>query len=704
MSSIKMTLRRRILGLGFLGITAAAAVGITGLVAVSQMKAGARELAANTVIQRAQMSADQAHDAVRSEVLAGLVAAQHGDTRTAAAALDRVQAEAKTLREALRTTGTVADTAVTTRLEHTMPIVERYVGLAQSEAKLAMSDPRAATAELSAFTAVFDSLVTGIDDLGNAVAAHSRVVEADANRVGGAARTWILSALLLALAIGIALSLYIAAVILRPVREMARVASALAQGDVDQRVEADSDDEVGQLARAFSAMIDAERRLASTAAALASGDVSDAMQPRSDRDVVVQAFARLRATLLALVGETSRLTAAANAGRLAERGEAQKFEGSYRELVAGINATMEAVVAPINEAATTLDRLSKRDLTARMEGNYSGDFAKIKDAINLAGENLEEALAEVAVASEQVAAASDQINTGSQALAQGSSEQASALEEVSSSLQEMASMAKQSASNAKEARGLAEAAREGTAKGVESMQRLTTAMGRIKESSDATAKIVKTIDEIAFQTNLLALNAAVEAARAGDAGKGFAVVAEEVRNLAMRSAEAAKNTANLIEGAVKNAEGGVVITGEVVENLDEITTGVTRVSEVMNEIAAASDQQTQGITQVNTAVDQMNGVTQQTAANSEESASAAEELSSQAARMREMVETFRLNSTSARAEARDRGTPRAGRPTATHTARATPAGRLGSPRLPSFASRDVLPLHDDGDDETLEQF
>jgi methyl-accepting chemotaxis protein len=177
------------------------------------------------------------------------------------------------------------------------------------------------------------------------------------------------------------------------------------------------------------------------------------------------------------------------------------------------------------------------------------------------------------------------------------------------------------------------------------MTRLSTAIDQIKVSSDATAKIVKTIDEIAFQTNLLALNAAVEAARAGDAGKGFAVVAEEVRNLAMRSAEAAKNTAEMIEEAVLNAESGVALNQEVRTNLEEITGQVQQVSAVMVEITAASEQQREGIDQITTAVEQMSQVTQETSANSEEAASAAEELSGQAQEMQSLVAAFRLTNT-----------------------------------------------------------
>jgi methyl-accepting chemotaxis protein len=209
----------------------------------------------------------------------------------------------------------------------------------------------------------------------------------------------------------------------------------------------------------------------------------------------------------------------------------------------------------------------------------------------------------------------------------------------------MALMTKRNATNAKEARSLSEGTRASSERGMESMKRLSESINKIKASSDATAKIVKTIDEIAFQTNLLALNAAVEAARAGDAGKGFAVVAEEVRNLAMRSAEAAKNTTNLIEESVNNAEGGVAINQEVLKNLDEINGQIHKVNQVMAEIAAASDRQSHGVDQINTAVEQMNQVTQQTAANAEESSSAAEELSSQSQEMLSMVSSFQLSNT-----------------------------------------------------------
>jgi methyl-accepting chemotaxis protein len=241
----------------------------------------------------------------------------------------------------------------------------------------------------------------------------------------------------------------------------------------------------------------------------------------------------------------------------------------------------------------------------------------------------------------QVASSSDQISAASQSLAEGASEQAASIEETSSSLEEMSSMTKQNAENARQADTLMQQANRVVGQANESMSRLTVSMEDISKASEETSKIIKTIDEIAFQTNLLALNAAVEAARAGEAGAGFAVVADEVRNLAMRAADAAKNTATLIEGTVKKVKDGAELVVKTNEAFNEVSKNAAKVGELVAEIAAASNEQSQGIEQVNKAVIEMDKVVQQNSANAEESASSSQEMHSQAESMEKILKNLR---------------------------------------------------------------
>ncbi|MGV8079116.1 MAG: methyl-accepting chemotaxis protein [Syntrophales bacterium] len=239
--------------------------------------------------------------------------------------------------------------------------------------------------------------------------------------------------------------------------------------------------------------------------------------------------------------------------------------------------------------------------------------------------------------SDQVASASAQVSATAQHLAEGANDQASSLQQTSSSLEKMSSMTRQNAGSASQADALMKQANSVVKKANDSMEHLTGSMREITAASEETSKIIKTIDEIAFQTNLLALNAAVEAARAGEAGAGFAVVAEEVRNLAMRAAEAAKNTSGLIEGTVRKIREGSELVGETSEAFNEVAVSSAKVGELVGEISAASSEQAQGIEQINKAVTEMDKVTQQTAASAEESASASEEMTAQAQQMKSYV-------------------------------------------------------------------
>ncbi len=239
--------------------------------------------------------------------------------------------------------------------------------------------------------------------------------------------------------------------------------------------------------------------------------------------------------------------------------------------------------------------------------------------------------------SDQVSAASGQVSTSSLQLSDGASRQASSAEEAAASLVEMASIAESNRENAGKAYRISDGVKAAAGQGREAMDRMTEAIRKIKDSTDETAKIIRTVDEIAFQTNLLALNAAVEAARAGDAGKGFAVVAEEVRSLAQRSAEAARNTAALIADSTASAQEGVAATDDVSTLLEQITSGVDEVAGLLGKVAAASDDQARGVTALNTAVAEISQITQGNAAGAQESAAAAEELLNQAHELQHLV-------------------------------------------------------------------
>ncbi|HCT57708.1 MAG TPA: methyl-accepting chemotaxis protein [Gemmatimonas aurantiaca] len=504
-----------------------------------------------------------------------------------------------------------------------------------------------AHAEVILTTSVLPSLRSYIEAIDSLISTQNQALAVEAQQAEKQAVlgiSLIVGLCLAALVLGLVVARGIYLSITQPLAQLTGVANQLAEGDCEVTFDnQDARDEVAELARAMQRMAKADADLAQVAHRLAAGDVSVTVTVRGSADVLGSAMLRLKETLVALESETRSLTTAAIDGRLSDRAQLKSFEGAFRDLVGGLNAILDNLLAPVNEARATLERLAARDLSARMSTEWHGDHAVLAQALNTAAEALNRTLSEVTASADQVNSAALQIADGSQGLARSASEQAASLEEVAAGLQEVGSVTRQNADNASEAQELSAQAQQSSTRGVNEMQRLSDAILRIKHSSDSTAKIIKTIDEIAFQTNLLALNAAVEAARAGDAGRGFAVVAEEVRGLALRSAEAARQTADLIEQSVTTANEGVTLNAAVLEQLTDIDQRVSRVGTVLADVASASQLQRDGIATIGRAVDQMNAVTQQVAANAEESASAAEELAGQATTMNALVNEFTLS-------------------------------------------------------------
>jgi len=371
-----------------------------------------------------------------------------------------------------------------------------------------------------------------------------------------------------------------------------------------------------------------------------------------------------------------KLVTAATNGELSERINAEEFEGAYKVLSLGINRLLEAVVTPLNEAQATLGALAQGDLTKQMTGVYQGEFDAIKSSLNTALANLTKTVQAVREGAESVTTGSEQISRGNEDLSQRTSEQASALEETSSSMEEMTSTVKQNADNAKQANQLAIAARDVAEKGGAVTTKAVEAMGEINKSSKKIADIITVIDEIAFQTNLLALNAAVEAARAGEHGRGFAVVAAEVRNLAQRSATAAKEIKGLINESIQRVTDGSTLVDQSGKTLEEIVGSVKRVTDIIAEIAAASQEQASGIDQVNKAIMQMDETTQQNAALVEEATSASQSMKEQAVELMRQVNFFKLTGTGAERSGRPSGgAARQDLPATTHKPVAKPTAK-----------------------------
>ncbi|HRO37843.1 nitrate- and nitrite sensing domain-containing protein [Thauera sp.] len=500
------------------------------------------------------------------------------------------------------------------------------------------------------------------------------------------------SATRFALSVAMTLAVLVAAVLfglqvtglLRGLRGNATAAHRIAQGKLDEKIEVHNQNELGEIERALAevqfnlhAMIDdasllskaaVEGRLATRAdASRHQGDYARIVQGVNDTlDAVIGPLnvaaayvdqiargaipAKITDTyngdfntiknnlntaidaVNGLVADAVMLAQAAVEGRLETRADAGKHQGDYRRIVEGVNATLDAVIAPINEVKRVMVALSGGDLTQKITDDYAGDFQVLQNAVNDSMDKLAEIIEQVRGAADALTNAAGQVSATAQSLSQSSSEQAASVEETSASIEQMSASINQNSENAKITDAMASKSSAEAGEGGQAVKSTVEAMKNI-------AGKIGIIDDIAYQTNLLALNAAIEAARAGEHGKGFAVVAAEVRKLAERSQVAAQEIGELASGSVNLAERA----GKL---LDEMVPSINKTSDLVQEIASASQEQTAGVGQINNAMGQLNKATQQNASASEELAATAKELGGQAGQLQELMDFFTVDSAS----------------------------------------------------------
>ncbi|MDH1230299.1 methyl-accepting chemotaxis protein [Stenotrophomonas sp. GD03930] len=399
--------------------------------------------------------------------------------------------------------------------------------------------------------------------------------------------------------------------------------------------------------------VQVQNRLIEVMKHYARGDLSVDMDPLpGEKAAITQAMDETKSSLSAINSEIRRLATAAAAGDFSLRGDEDRFAYDFRDMVAGLNQLMQTTDENLVQVSTLLQAISRGDLTVRMQGDFHGVFARMRDDCNATVDQLKQIVGRIQASASSINLAAGEIASGNTDLSRRTEQQAANLEETAASMEELTSTVKQNAEHARQANQLAIGAHGVASQGGEVVGQVVTTMSAIEASSKKIAEIISVIDGIAFQTNILALNAAVEAARAGEQGRGFAVVASEVRTLAQRSAGAAKEIKGLIEDSVGKVADGSALVRQAGTTMGEIVASVQRVTDIMADISAASQEQSSGIEQVNQAVVQMDETTQQNAALVEEASAAARSMEEQANLLAEAVSVFRTGTATAAAVVR----------------------------------------------------
>ncbi len=487
--------------------------------------------------------------------------------------------------------------------------------------------------------------------------------------------------------------LLLRAMVLRPLADAVRVSTDVAEGRLDTVIPQRRNDELGQLLRAQSHMRDqigaviqaqnemavrhdegaisyridsagfageygrmvqstnmlvdshvqVQLRLIEVMKRYADGDLAvDMDRLPGEKAAITQAMDATKANLSAINAEIRHLATAAAAGDFSQRGDESRFQHDFRAMVAGLNQLMDTTDGNLGQVSALLQAIARGALTARMEGDFHGVFARMRDDANATVAQLTSIISRIQAAADSISLAAGEIASGNADLSRRTEQQAANLEETAASMEELTSTVRQNAEHARQANQLAIGAHGVASQGGQVVGQVVTTMSAIEASSKKIADIISVIDGIAFQTNILALNAAVEAARAGEQGRGFAVVASEVRSLAQRSAGAAKEIKTLIDDSVDKVSEGSALVNQAGSTMGDIVNSVQRVTDIMAEISAASQEQSSGIEQVNQTVTQMDETTQQNAALVEEATAAARSMEEQASQLMEAVAVFRV--------------------------------------------------------------
>ncbi|MEA9904081.1 methyl-accepting chemotaxis protein [Xanthomonas campestris pv. raphani] len=491
-----------------------------------------------------------------------------------------------------------------------------------------------------------------------------------------------------------ALGLLITRSLTQPLSRATRAAESIAGGKLDNDVDTKATDESGRLLKAMSKMqgqlrslitaqtdmakrhddgqisfrIDAsafpgdygrmahdtnnlvgshiavKMRLAQIMGRYAIGDLSDDMDKLpGEKAVLTETMAQVKLNLSAMNHEIKHLAQSAANGDFSARGDAERFQYDFRVMVDSLNTLMSTADGNLQSLSSLLQSIAAGDLTARMSGEFRGVFAQMRDDANATATQLAEIVGSIKTSAVSIKGAASEIAAGNQDLSQRTEQQAANLEETAASMEELTSTVKQNAEGARQANQLAIGAASVAAQGGDVVAKVVETMTGIEASSKKIADIISVIDGIAFQTNILALNAAVEAARAGEQGRGFAVVASEVRTLAQRSSGAAKEIKDLIDDSVQRVAEGSALVHTAGKTMGEVVASVQRVTDIMGEISAASQEQSAGIEQVNQTITQMDETTQQNAALVEEATAAARSLEEQAVQLTEAVAVFKTD-------------------------------------------------------------